>query len=173
MIKESEKSSSNIFYQLRKDLHLTREKASELLEWIPPEAIEKIENGKRDPRPDEVVQFSKKYKAPTLCNHYCRNYCDIGKEIEMPEIKIGHLSQIIIKILNSLNTVQDKQKKLIEIAEDEIIEDKEIEEFIMIQKDLDNISSAVSSLRIWSEQMLDNGTINIDKYNSQKNKLKK
>ena len=72
-----------------------------------------------------------------------------------------------------LDLIQDKQKKLIEIAEDEIIEDKEIEEFIMIQKDLDNISSAVSSLRIWSEQMLDNGTINIDKYNSQKNKLKK
>ena len=43
-------------YQLtREELGLSREKASELLETIAPERIEKIESERSLPRPDEVL----------------------------------------------------------------------------------------------------------------------
>ena len=148
MAKSTAKDNENIFLKRRKELGLTREKASELLGCIPPEAIEKIENDRRQPYPDEVVMFAEKYNSPEFCNYYCRNKCSIGKKLDIPEIKVQHLSQIIVKMLNSLNIVQDKQKKLLEIAEDEVIEDKEIEDFINIQKDLEKISSAVESLKV-------------------------
>ena len=50
--------------RLDRVLGLTREKASELLETIAPERIEKIENERTVPRPDEVLTMAEKYKAP-------------------------------------------------------------------------------------------------------------
>lgn len=44
MPKVSSKENKNIYFQRREELGLTRDKASELLESIPPERIEKIEN---------------------------------------------------------------------------------------------------------------------------------
>ena len=48
---ESEKNEKNIFRQTRDDLDLSREKASELLEFITPERLEKIESGKSPAHP--------------------------------------------------------------------------------------------------------------------------
>ena len=47
----SMKENKNIYHICREELGLSREKASELLEVIPPERIEKIENEKSLPRP--------------------------------------------------------------------------------------------------------------------------
>lgn len=59
-------------YQLaREELGLSREKASELLETIAPERIEKIESERSLPRPDEVLIMAEKYKTPSLCNYFC------------------------------------------------------------------------------------------------------
>lgn len=58
---------------------MSREKASELLETIMPERIEKVESGKSLPRPDEVITMAEKYKRPSLCNYYCSNQCPIGQ----------------------------------------------------------------------------------------------
>ena len=48
---ESEKATKNIFRQTRDDLDLSREKASELLEFITPERLEKIESSKSPAHP--------------------------------------------------------------------------------------------------------------------------
>ena len=44
MPRVSNKESKNIYFSRREELKLTRDQASELLESIPPERIEKIEN---------------------------------------------------------------------------------------------------------------------------------
>ena len=38
---------------------------------ITPERIEKIENERTLPHPDEVLLMAEKYKQPGLCNYYC------------------------------------------------------------------------------------------------------
>ena len=69
----STKENKNHFQLCREDMGLSREKASELLGWISPERIEKIENEKSLPHPDEVLAMSEAYKVPRLCNYYCAN----------------------------------------------------------------------------------------------------
>ncbi|MBQ8548583.1 MAG: XRE family transcriptional regulator [Lachnospiraceae bacterium] len=135
---------------------------------MPPERIEKIESEKSLPHPDEVLLMSEVYKMPNLCNHYCANECPIGKQY-VPEIKIKDLSQIVLEMLASLNSMHKKQERLIEITADGKIEGDEIKDFIHIQEELEKISITVETLQLWSEQMLANGTIDIEAYRAYKN----
>ena len=165
----SVKENKNIYHICREELKLTRESASELLGGISPERIEKIENEKSLPHPDEVLLMSEKYKKPSLCNYYCANQCPIGQEY-VPEIKVKDLSQIVLEMLASLNSVNKKKERLIEITADGVIDNDEIADFIYIQEELERISLTVESLQLWAEEMLASGVINMDKYESIKNK---
>ena len=159
----STKKDKNIYQQIREEFGLTREKASELLEGVPPERIERIESGKYTAHPDEVILMAEKYKAPHLCNYYCANECAIGKQY-VPEIKIKDLSQIVLEMLASLNSVRKKQERLIEITADGLIENDEIRDFIQIQDELEKISITVETLQFWIEQKLAAGHIDKKTY---------
>ena len=157
-------------YQLkREELGLTREKASELLEGIPPERIERIESGKFTAHPDEVIMMAEKYRSPELCNYYCANECEIGRQY-VPEITIRDLSQIVLEMLASLNSVKKRQERLIEITADGVIEEDEVGDFIKIQEELEKISITVETLQLWAEQKLASGEIDLGAYKSAKNK---
>lgn len=163
MPRASIKENKNIYFRKREELKLTRDQASELLETIPPEKIEKIENERCEPQPYEVLTMAKKYGSPELCNYYCANQCPIGQEY-VPEVKVQDLSQIVLKMLSSLNSVQRSKDRLIDITADGVIDDTEIEDFIDIQEELEKISITVETLQLWSEEMLANGSINKKKY---------
>ena len=169
MPKVSSKENKNIYFQKREELGLTRDKASELLESIPPERIEKIENERVEPHPEEILIMAEKYKSPELCNYYCSNQCPIGQQY-VPEVRIQDLSQIVLSMVDSLNTVQDNQRRLISITADGVIDDSEIDEFVGIQEELEKISITVEALQLWTEQMVANGGINMDKYNARRGK---
>lgn len=168
MARASTKQNKNIYHTTREELGLTRESASELLELLSPERIEKIENERTAPRPDEVLLMAEKYKAPTLCNHYCSNQCPIGKQY-VPQIKPKALSQIVLEMLASLNAMNKQRERLIEITADGEIEGEELTDFVVIQKELERISVTVETLQLWVEQMLAMGRIDADKYKTAKN----
>jgi len=160
----STKENKTHFQISREEMGLSREKASELLGWISPERIEKIENEKSLPHPDEVLAMSDVYKVPRLCNHYCANLCPIGQEY-VPEVKVKDLSQIVLEMLASLNAMRKTQDRLIEITADGEITEDEIADFVHIQEELEKISITVETLQLWSERMLATGVIDIDVYN--------
>ena len=154
-------------YQLaREELGLSREKASELLETIAPERIEKIESERSLPRPDEVLIMAEKYKTPSLCNYFCARQCPIGQQY-VPEIRKSELSDIVLKMLASLNAMDRKKERLIEIAADGTISNDEIDDFVRIQKELERISVTVETLQLWVEKMLANGRIDTEAYNKE------
>lgn len=169
MARTSTKENKNIYHKTRESLQLTRETASELLETIAPERIEKIENERSLPHPDEVLVMAEKYKQPGLCNYYCANQCPIGQQY-VPEIKIKDLSQIVLEMLASLNSMQKQKERLIEITVDGKITGDELEDFIYIQEELERISIAVETLQLWSERMLATGVIDATQYNAHRNK---
>ena len=171
MARISSKKDKNIYQQTRENLGFSRESASELLEWISPERIERIENEKSLPNPDEVLQMADKYKLPRLCNHYCSNQCPIGMEY-VPEVKVKELSQLTLELLSSLNNMNAKRERLIEITVNGKIDDNEIADFIEIQEELERISVTVETLQLWAERMLANGIINEEKYQEIKNRKK-
>ena len=165
MARVSTRENKNVYQLTREGLKLSREAASELLESIPPERIEKIENERSLPHPDEVLVMSDKYKQPSLCNYYCANQCPIGQEY-VPEIQVKDLSQIVLEMLASLNSVSKQKDRLIEITADGKISCNELEDFVFIQEELERISITVETLQLWSERMLATGVINEEQYNA-------
>ena len=169
MGRASTKENKNKYQLIREELGLSREKASELLETISPERLEKIENERTDPHPDEVLLMSQRYKKPSLCNYYCSRQCPIGQQY-VPEVQVKELSSIVLEMLASLNAVHKQKDRLIEIAADGSISGEEIDDFIRIQEELERISITVETLQLWAEKMLANGTIDATEYYARKSK---
>ncbi len=161
----STKDKKNRYQTARESCEMTRDRASEELQWISPERIERIENEKSLPHPDEVLLMSDVYKDPTLCNFYCSTQCPIGQQY-VPNIKIKDLSQIVLEMLASLNAVQRQTERFIEITADGEVSDEELVDFVTIQKGLERISITVETLQLWAEQMMDKGRINMEQYNA-------
>ena len=160
--------ADTVYKDIRKKHDLTRDevcdKASLLNNPLQPERLERIENGKFPITPDEVMLLADIYGEPSLCNHYCANECPIGEKY-VPEIKVKDLSQIVLEMLASLNTMKKNQERLIEISADGIIDDDEIRDFVYIQNELEHISITVETLQLWVEKMLAEKKINLEKYN--------
>lgn len=178
-----DKENMNRYRQARKEYYArlseregveykgSREMASEDLDWISPERLERIENEKSLPQPQEVVQMAKVYETPSLCNYYCSKQCPIGQEY-VPEIRVKELSQIVLEMLASLNSAVKMKDRLIEITADGEISKDEIADFIDIQEQLEKLSITVETLQIWSERMVARGKIDEEEYNAQKESRK-
>ncbi len=162
MGKKSVKENKNIYQISREARNLTREKAADLMEFISDDRIEKIESEKSYPHPDEIVAMSKAYKNPSLCNYYCANECPIGEATRVPQLQLKELSTIVLEILNSLDRMDDEKSKFINIAVDGMITEDEIADFAKIKRELDKISVSVSSLKLWINQTITDGKIDLD-----------
>ena len=163
MGRASVRQNKTKFQLVREELGLTREKAEALLETVSADRIEKVESGKCRPYPDEVLTMAEKYGRPSLCNFYCANECPIGREY-VPEVKMKELSAIVLEMLASLNAVDKKRDRLIEITADGRIDGDEIGDFITIQQELERISITVETLQLWAERMLLSGQIDKEAY---------
>ena len=172
MARASVKKNKNPYQLTRENLELTREKASELLETISPERIEKIENERSEPHPEEVLLMAAKYRQPGLCNYYCANQCPIGQQY-VPQVQAKELPQIVLEMLASLNSARKRQERLIEITVDGEISADELADFVYIQEELEQISLAVETLQLWSERMLATGAIDPEQYRIARANLRK
>ena len=160
--KKSIKKDKNIYQLSREELELTRESASERMGCISADRIEKIESEKSLAHPDEVMVMADAYKKPNLCNYFCSHECPIGREY-VPEIQPKDLSQIVLEMLASLNTIDKHRDRLIEITADGKIGKEEMTDFQKIQEQLSKISLSVESLRLWVEDTIANGKITSEK----------
>ena len=70
----------------------------------------------------------------------------------------------MLETIASLNAMQRKKERLIEITVDGKISEDEIADFVFIQKELEKISIAVETLQLWCERMLDTGVIDPEVY---------
>lgn len=157
MGRKSIKENKNIYQEIREELDLTREEASNLLEFISSDRIEKIENGKTIVRPEEVLKMAEVYKRSDLPNHYCTHECPIGQKY-IPEIEMKDLSQITLEMLAILNSLEKQKDRLIEITVDGKISKDETKDFEEIKNQLYEMSKTIASLTMWIDSQ-----INIDK----------
>lgn len=155
MGKKSTKPDKNIFFTAREEAGMTRAQASEKSGWLSESKIEKIESNKTLADPQEVLEMSRIYSKPLLCNQYCSQVCEIGQEY-VPEIRITDLSQIVLTTLSSLNSVNQDKDRLVEIAADGVIGADEMDEFLAIKGKLEKISVAVDALKMWVASMENN-----------------
>ena len=167
MGKRSIKENKNIYFECRDSLGLSRAQASELMEGISESSLEKMETGKTNIYPEDVVLMAKAYKRPDLCNYYCTHECAIGKT-SVPEVKISSLSEIVLGMLSSLNSLERQKDRLSEITADGQISDDELEDFANIQKQLEHIDATVEALKLWVNGTIAEGKINKEKLDALK-----
>ena len=169
MGKRSTRENKNIYQISREEAGLTREKASEALEFISPDRIEKIESEKSAPHPEEILAMAEAYKKPILCNHYCSKGCPIGKEY-VPELEVKELAQITLEMLASLNSIEKEKNRLIEITSDGVLSEDEYEDFAIIQEKLEKISITADALQLWVQNKIAEGNIDQKKLDQYRNK---
>ena len=158
MGKKSVKANKTIYQLTREELGYTREQASNLLEWMSSDRIEKIESGKSFPHPDEIVLMANCYKKPELCNYYCHHVCEIGRE-SVPEVSMKELSQITIDVIASLNNMYNQRDRFIDIVVDGQISDDEYEDFRKIYNQLQALSISIDTLKLWLNKNILEGNI--------------
>jgi len=161
MGKKSLNLNGNVYCDRRQNADMTRAQASEAT-YLSESRIEKIENGKIEPTPEDVYAMAKAYNDPALCNYYCANVCRIGKEY-VPEAEEKPLAQIAIEVLASLNALNKDKERLIEIVADGKIDNDELYDFASIQIQLKQLSLTVAALQLWMTQTVADGKIDKDK----------
>ena len=158
MGKKSTRENKSRIQLSREAAGYTRERASELCEYISDDRIDKIERGVLEPRPEEIITMSKVYKDSELCNYYCSNECPIGRKY-VPEVKLKELSQITLEMLASLNAMEKEKNRLVEITVDGVISEDEKKDFNKIKSELESIQLSISSLQMWIENAMITGKI--------------
>lgn len=158
MGRKSTKDNKNIYQTSRENRNLSREAAAEKLGFLSADRIEKIENEKTLPHPEEVLAMADCYKNPSLCNYFCSHECPIGIEY-VPEIKTKELSQITLEMLATLNKLAYAKERLIEITVDGQLSQDELPDFLKIKEDLEKMALAIDSLNLWLDNTIASGQI--------------
>ena len=152
MGKKSIKENKTKYQIARENLGLTRAEASELTGYTESQ-LERIENRKlKVIPPEDALNLSKAYKDHSICNYYCTHDCEIGKQT-MHEVKEKEISQIAVETLTTLNQLNQKRDRLLEIIADGVITEDEEADFQMIKDTLDRIVDAAAEMKLWYEKV--------------------
>ena len=157
-------SEQNIYLTKRKALGWSREYAAEQI-GISDDKLERIENEKQLPNPQDVLIMSDVYQAPELCNHYCHGSCEIG-QLYVPKVPNAELPGIILHLLDSVYAVEDIEKILVKITADNKIDESEVDDLANAQYTLERLSIMIEALQLCVERKIDQGEIDRKAYDA-------
>ena len=161
MGKVSIKENKNIYQDTREELGLSREKAAETIaeidngrySFLDKYRLVKIEDESVKIQPEDIVALSKAYNRPELRNYYCCHQCDIGK-IDAPEVSdANNVHKTLVEMAVSLESVNSKKLRLMEILSDGKVDDAEISDLNKILEELEKISMTIEAIQLWCEKM--------------------
>jgi hypothetical protein len=101
------------------------------------------------------------YHAPELCNYFCSHECPIGQK-KVPQVEMKNLSQIVLEVLASLNTLDQQKNRLVEITVDGEITEDEKTDFMKIRNELKEIAMSVEAMQMWVEKTIMEGKLDGD-----------
>lgn len=112
---------------------------------------------------DVVVRMADLYGAPELRARYCKNDCTIGRyNSRNISDEIKTISEVTVSLLCHVHEEKTKEaaSKLLRIASDGRVSDREREELRRVVETLENVVKDVSDLRLLMEKR--NGTYGDD-----------
>ncbi len=161
MGRKSIRENKNVYQEARDELGWSREKAAdEILKiengrygYIDKYKLVKIEEESIKIQPEDIVALSKAYNKPELRNHYCCHQCDIGA-IDAPEVIYkDNVHEILVNMAVSLESVNAKKMRLMEILADGKVDDAEISDLNKILEELEKISMTIEAIQLWCEKV--------------------
>lgn len=123
------------------------------------DTIDRIENGLNKCMPvDMAVLMADKYNSPNLLNHYCLNECPIGCRHSISE-EIVDIDRVTVKLLKRLkiDDLEGVKEKLLDIAEDGVIDSKELPDLTGVVDFLDDLAKTISELKTISQKVMNSG----------------
>lgn len=157
-------NKTTLYRQKREDLNWSREYAAEQL-GMSDDKLERIENEKQRPNPQDVLIMSDVYKSPELCNYFCNRDCEIGQKY-VPKVPDDELPGIILNLMGTIYDVEDIEKLLVKITKDNKIEDSEIENLATAQCTLEQLSIMIEALQLCVERKINKGELSREKYDA-------
>ena len=161
MGRKSIKENKNVYQEARDELGWSREKAAdEILKiengrygYVDKYKLVKIEEESIKIQPEDIVALSKVYNKPELRNYYCCHQCDIGA-IDAPEVIYkDNVHEILVNMAISLESVNTKKTRLMEILADGKVDNTEIADLNKILEELEKISMTVEAIQLWCEKV--------------------
>lgn len=162
MGKVSVKENKSVYQIARDNLGLSRAAAVEYIpgnpeypgmDGITEDRLVKLESGLTAVQPADVVAMAKRYNEPELRNYYCCHECPIGV-IDAPEVVYkDNVHQILVNMVVSLESVNSKKSRLMEILADGVVDDAEIKDLNKILEELEKISMTIESIQLWCEKV--------------------
>lgn len=153
--------NNNVYFRARKRAAIyderlySREGAAELL-GISVSSLADYELGNTKIVPvDKVVLMADFYKAPELKNQYCKTECPIGQQMPIAT-EIKGLEGITLRLLREFDAdmISEMKQQLMDIAADGVIDEDERPHLQKILGKLDDITKAISEMRLVGEKLL-------------------
>ncbi len=160
MGRNSVKENKSIYQTTREELDLSREKAADMImdidngkyNYLNKDKLTRIEDG-ISIQPLDVVALSRLYNKPELRNYYCCHQCEIGK-IDAPEVSdANNVHKTLVEMAVSLESVNAKKLRLMEILADGKVDDSEIQDLNRILEELEKISMTIEAIQLWCEKI--------------------
>ncbi len=148
MPRRSTRENKTVYQLSRERAGLTREAAAERMTFVTAARIDKIESERSAPQPEEVLAMAEAYGDPMLRNEYCTRECPIGRKY-VPRLEEKSISQITLEMVVALNELMRDRDRLMEITVDGAITREEEPDFRAIRENLDRMSAAIESLKLW------------------------
>lgn len=157
MGRKSIDDDKNIYWETREALNLSRNAAAKELHFSASK-LEKIEKGEQFPTPEDIAAMADCYKDPYLRNYYCTSQCAIGQD-RTPVVEPKTFERITLELLSSATAFITDKDRLIDIAADGRITGDEMPDMKEIYEKLEQLSTAIESLKLWIEQQSADGVI--------------
>lgn len=141
--------SRNIYQIARESSGITQEKAAELID-ISVESVRMYESGKRVPPDKVVIKMIEIYGTNYLAYQHLKTSAEVGQAY-MPTIELKDLPTAILRLQKEVSDFINLKGELINITCDGIITEEERPMFERILKELDDIVSAIMSVKFANE----------------------
>lgn len=134
-----QKDTRNIYKRARRAAGYTQEAAAEMLN-VSVESLRAYETDRRIPAGDVVLQMMICYNCHQLPTQHLQETSSLFNSV-VPRLEERSLLEMTVRIYNRLRSFQDDNRlnRLLAIAEDGVIDDKERPEFDAIIADLRQI----------------------------------
>ena len=96
------------------------------------------------------------YECKRLAHYFCGNECPVGNYLKHEKIEIDkkeNLASIFLNVQDCLNEMNNlDMKRLIKICKDNIIDNTEIDDYLILRENLKEIALSFNALIRWEEE---------------------
>lgn len=124
---------------------LSREEAAQKL-FIGTRTLSDYESGRTIAPPDVVLRMAEVYQQPELTADYCSKICPIGQVIAHC-IERSEFTMTVLRVLDEFADVEKLKERLIHIAADGKVCEKEKDEFRRIMKEMVELEHWIEELK--------------------------